>query len=163
MPEILQLKDFVITRLHVDWHEPDKPTAESPEFTGSMGFDYEVLRRTDTARFFALRFQFKLTPEVKKTKTGYEIEAEIVGFFDFPGTMTEDKMQALVRINGATILYGILRGEIAAFTGSFPGGKFMLPAVYMQDIVKDIETRKRAVHRKVPLKESVSRRKRTSS
>ena len=58
--------------------------------------------------------------------------------------MDEEQMQALIRINGSAILYGILRGEIAVFTGSFPGGKFVLPAVYMQDVVKDVETKNRA-------------------
>jgi hypothetical protein len=55
-------------------------------------------------------------------------------------------MQYLIRVNGGTILYGILRGEIAAFTGSFPGGKFNLPTVNMMEIVKDCEEKLKQKH-----------------
>jgi transcriptional regulator with XRE-family HTH domain len=38
--------------------------------------------------------------------------------------------------------HGIVRGEIASSTGSFAGGKFNLPTVDMQDVVKAVEERK---------------------
>ncbi len=51
-------------------------------------------------------------------------------------------MQSLVRFNGCTILYGILRGQLANITGSFPNRKLLLPTVMMEDVVKDIEREK---------------------
>jgi len=148
MPEILQLKDFFITRLHVDWHEPVGGGRHLPQVHGGVAFDYDVLRKKDALRSFALRLRVKLKPKPAKSKAGYEIDSEIMGLFDFPESMEEQQMQALIRINGGTILYGILRGQIAAFTGSFPGGKLSLPPVYMQDIVEEVEKRKQAKHRK---------------
>ena len=156
MPEILQLKDFFITRLHVDWHEPTGGARHIPHFDSGVSFDYDVLRKKDALRSFALRLRVRLEPKPAKSKAGYEIDSEIMGLFDFPESMEEQQMQALVRINGGTILYGILRGQIAAFTGSFPGGKLSLPAVYMQDIVAGVEKRKQAQQKK---KRPVSREK----
>ena len=148
MPELLQLKDFFITRLHVDWHEPVGGEQHLPQFHGGVAFDYDVLRKKDALRSFALRLRVKLEPKPAKSKTGYEIDSEIMGLFDFPESMEEQQMQALIRVNGGTILYGILRGQIAAFTGSFPGGKLSLPTVYMQDVVEEVEKRKQAKRRK---------------
>jgi len=45
-------------------------------------------------------------------------------------------MQYLIRINGCTILYSLLRGQVAMLTGSFPHGKFNIPTVVMHDIIK---------------------------
>jgi hypothetical protein len=42
---------------------------------------------------------------------GYTIDSEIVGLFSFPEGASEVKMQMLIRVNGATILYGILLGS----------------------------------------------------
>ncbi len=146
MTEILQLNDFAVTRLLIDWHQPSRDAAGNPHFSGGMAFDYNVLRRKDAPHSFALQFKFTLVPE--EVKEGYEIEAAITGLFDFPPSMEESKMQSLIRINGCTILYGILRGEIATFTGSFPGGKFLLPTVFMQEVVQDIEKRKQLLEKK---------------
>ena len=45
---------------------------------------------------------------------------------------------------GMTILYGILRGEIANITGSFKGQKYIIPSIMVQDVVNDTEARKKA-------------------
>lgn len=147
MPDILQLKDFVITRLHVDWHEPGTPLPVS-SLRQQISFDYDVLRKKDAPRSFVLRLRMRLGSNTSKSKAGYEITSEIMGLFEFPDTMDDKQMNGLVRINGGTILYGVLRGELAAFTGSFPGGKFILPAVCMQDVVAGIEKRKHASRKK---------------
>jgi hypothetical protein len=156
MTEILRLEDFAFTRLHVDWHEPDGLLPEPSALIDNTVFDYDVYRRNDAMHSLALQMRLHSSSTYEGDQVGYEIDTEIVGFFNFPETMTEDEIQALVRINGGTILYGIVRGEIAAFTGSFPGGKFVLPAVYMTDVVDDIERRKEqaAAKRRIALRKA---------
>lgn len=51
-------------------------------------------------------------------------------------------MQYFVRINGCTMLYSLLRGQVAMITGSFPDGKFNLPAIVMHDEIMKIEKKK---------------------
>lgn len=142
MPEMLQLRNFDLIKLHVDWTPLDGREYIEDHFQGVTSFDYEVLRRNDAPTIFALKLEYGLKP--KSGKAGYAIEAEIVGFFEFAESTEEDKMQYLIRVNGGTILYGILRGEVAAFTGSFPGGKFVMPSVYMQEVVAQVEADKKA-------------------
>ena len=155
MPDILQLKDFMITRLHVDWQAPENPVEYVGKPEEDLFIDYKVLRNAEEQHSLALEFRVKRTPK-GKFAAGYSIECEIVGFFDFPETMEEEKIQYLVRFNGGTILYGILRGQIALFTGSFPDGKYTLPAISMQDVVKQVE----ATHAKV--REKAAARNRAS-
>lgn len=138
MRDILQLKDFLITRLHVDWKSPTQPAKNEESFRDNLTVDYDVLRNPETQHLFALEFRVRVAPK-NRDGAGYSIEAEIVGFFDFPETMEEEKIQYLVRVNGGTILYGILRGQIALITGSFAGGKYTLPTVFMTDVVKQVE------------------------
>lgn len=158
MPDILQLNDFTITRLLVDWIAPDVPAANEEPLSAELVIDYDVLRNPDAPYSMALQFRIKLAPH-KGKKIGYIIEAEIVGFFDFPETMSEEQVQYLIRVNGGTILYGILRGQISLFTGSFPGGKFMLPAVYMPDVANEVEERKQKIRNDIAHNNKVSAKK----
>ncbi len=160
MPDILQLKDFILTRLHVDWQAPEKPAERVEKPEEDLFIDYQVLRNAEAQRSLALEFRVKLTLMGKDTG-GYSIESEIVGFFDFPKSMSEDEMQYLIRVNGGAILYGILRGQIAQATGSFPDGKYLLPAIYMPDVFKQVEATHAKVREKAAArnKASVKRKK----
>jgi len=137
MNGIISLDDFTITRLHVDWHDNAVISADAYE----LGIEYDVGRNPENRHQFLLKFRVNYGTERGrgKRRKGYEVEAEIHGLFTFPDDTPEDEMQTLIRINGGTILYGILRGEIASFTGSFPAGKLILPTVYMHEIVSQVE------------------------
>lgn len=144
MKQPLQLEEFFIARLHVDWRFGSPETEGVPQLRSNLGFDYDVLSNADDPLLHALELKVIVEPEPDHAEgMGYAIEAHIIGFFRFEEGTPEEEMQYLVRVNGGTILYGILRGQLAAFTGSFPNGKYMLPSVYMQDVVKDVEERKK--------------------
>jgi preprotein translocase subunit SecB len=138
MRKILQLEDFSLSRLHVDWHEPEGDAKVMVE----SFLDYDVARHRRDKKRFRVDLRVRIAPPVKGPKVGYEIDSEIVAIFSFPEGVAEDQMQRLVRFNGCFILYGILRGEIASFTGSFPGGKFLLPTVDMEEVVRAVEKRR---------------------
>jgi len=135
----LQLKTFLVTYLHIDWHQVSDTKPEVFMTEGKLSFDYDVLRSNENSREFALKLRFISNPADEESENGYKISTEIVGFFEFPASMPEKEMQYLIRVNGSTILYGILRGQLSLFTASFPGGQYILPPVYMQDVVKDID------------------------
>lgn len=156
MTNILQLKDFVITRILVEWQASKKPVDYVDISKTDVFIDYDVLRDPETDKSLALQFRVKVAPP-KKDETGYIVESEVVGFFTFPETMEEEQVQYLARVNGGTILYGILRGQVALLTGSFPGGKYMLPAIYMPDVVAMVEESKAKI-----LKKTAARKKATT-
>ena len=140
----LQLDEFFLTRLHVDWHFPEKPQ----QVTSGFSFTYDVARHKTEPKRFRLSFTLRTTPQDKTPPVGYEIDCQIVGLFSFVDGVPENEMQSIIRINGCTILYGILRGQIAGITGSFAGGKFNLPTVMMNEVVKAVEDDKNAAKAK---------------
>lgn len=134
---VCHLEEFFMTRVNVAWHEP----AESGSVEIDFLFDYDVARHATEKNRFRLAFRVGV-----KSKTpapvDYSLDCEIVGFFSFPAGTTDELMQRLVRLNGCTILYGILRGQLANITGSFPRQKLILPTVMMEDVVHQIEQEK---------------------
>ncbi|MCK5841034.1 MAG: hypothetical protein KAH31_02615 [Candidatus Sabulitectum sp.] len=64
---------------------------------------------------------------------------EIFGIFSFPSETSLNDMEGIIRVNGCTILYGLLRGHLASVTGAFPSGPYVLPTVNMLEVVKRIE------------------------
>jgi preprotein translocase subunit SecB len=140
MKEHIKLDDFYMTELHVDFNNSGDKENLPPE---NPWLDYNVLRNPDNDRQFALVLCVKSYSEMESSSSGYLIESEIQGIFSFSEESSEEEMQYLIRINGANILYGILRGQIAATTGTFPNGKFVLPAVYMHKVLPEIDKRKK--------------------
>lgn len=130
-----------MTRVNVAWHEPSQPGNVEIDYL----FDYDVARHATEKTRFRLAFRVGV-----KSKTpapvDYSLDCEIVGFFRFPEDSTEESMQRLIRFNGCTILYGILRGQLANITGSFPRQKLILPTVMMEDVVNNIEQEKAQAH-----------------
>jgi len=161
MSKVLQLEEFFLTKLHVDFYPAESPApGERAEAPAELAIDYEVQRHPLKDGVFALVLKVVSRPKDEASPSGYGIDTEILGVFSFPGGVPEDDMQTLIRVNGATILYGILRGEIASCTGSFPAGKFTLPTVYMPDIVAQVEQEKALAARKRKAKPATRRKKR---
>jgi preprotein translocase subunit SecB len=136
---VCQLEDFHFTRLSVLWHEPQ----ESVSVEVHHSFDYEIGRHKTDVNCYRLEFRFNVAPGTPEP-VGYVIDTEIVGFFRIAGNTSPEKADYLALLNGCTILYGILRGQIAALTGCFPQEKFVLPSVMMEDVIRDVEQQKAA-------------------
>jgi len=137
---VCELEDFHVNKLMiegVDWES-------SGRLSASYGFDYDLACRTDNPHLVKVTMRYSIRPNSSDPSPlcPYSIQTEVEGVFSFPEGTDEMKQEYLCRVNGLTILYGILRGEIANVTGSFKNGKFILPTVMMQDIVKEIEERK---------------------
>lgn len=134
---VCHLDEFFMTRVNVAWHESSQPGTVDLDFR----FDYDVAKHTTETNRFRLAFRLGV-----KSKTpmpvDYSLDCEIVGFFHFPPETTDDAMQRLIRLNGSTILYGVLRGQLAHITGSFPRQKLILPTVMMEDVVNAVEQEK---------------------
>jgi len=139
MKKLLQLDDFFMARLHVDWRGAGE---ESSTLSQNPDIDYRIGRNQDNRRQFAMELSVQAFSGKAPEEPGYEIDARIQGVFSFAEDATEEEMNYLIRVNGATILYGLLRGHIAAMTGAFPGQKLVLPAVYMQELIPEIHKRK---------------------
>ena len=132
-----QLDDFHFRRLSVEWHDPEAPG----QVDVNHSFDYSVGQHNAEKNRYRLALRFKAVSDTPKP-IGYVVQAEIVGLFRFPEGMEQAKMDFLIRLNGCTILYGILRGQIASLTGVFPQRKLVLPTFMMKDVIEGIEKAK---------------------
>lgn len=137
---VCHLEEFYLTRVNVAWVEPP---AEIEELDLNLAFDYSVFRHKDDPLRYRLTLRLSSVPQ-SPDPMGYQMDCEISGFFRFPEDSTEPKREYLIRVNGCTILYGILRGQFAGITGSFPNRPLLLPTVMMEDVVKEIEAKRAA-------------------
>jgi preprotein translocase subunit SecB len=137
----LQLNEFFITKMNVEW----KYVLENPKLPDrqnyNVGLDYNVAQHNERKEHFRLEFKVKLTPI--DNESGYLLESTIIGFFSFNNETSDDEMQLLIRVNGCSMLYSLLRGQVAMVTGSFPSGKFNLPTVVISDWIERIENSKK--------------------
>ncbi len=142
MKLVCSLEDFFLNHINVTPLDYDTDTKTR---SGQFAFDYDLVCSCDDDHRIRMQmsFQMQASLEDEKSCCPYAIEAEIVGFFSFPQDLEDKQIAYLCRVNTMTILYGVLRGEIANITGSFVHGKFVLPTVMMPDIVTDIEEKKR--------------------
>ena len=120
----MQLENFEMKKLHVDFFSSRRKT--EPDINMKLSINVRLTKIAKAQRRFRLLLSIKVDSE---PKVGYRIRADILGYFYVPEEIPEEKIEPLVRGNGTAILYGILRGQIAVFTGSFPGGKLSLPTI----------------------------------
>ena len=139
------LDEFFMTRVNIAWHEPVKSGSVDVDYL----FDYDVARHATERNRFRLAFRAGVKSKTP-TPVDYSLDCEIVGLFRFPEDSTEDTMQGLIRLNGCTILYGILRGQLANITGAFPRQKLIMPTVMMEEVVNEIEREKAKAREAIP-------------
>ena len=132
MSKFLQLENFNLTHFSVQWHDlsPQPKKAKANIQLNSSFLEHE----SDDMKF-AQQVRVQIIPDESSPKYGYEVDTIIKGFFSFPGDIKEPR-EAL-EVNGAMILYGILRGLIVSITGSFPKRKLVLPTLDIRSIFQE--------------------------
>jgi hypothetical protein len=124
------LEDYQLIRFAIDWHNPEKRT----KVTFQPCITYGLRSHKKDAELFQVEMHVNIVSE-EKPPAGYEVHAGIRGQFRVPSCGDVEKQSYIATLNGLTILYGILRGHVAAVSGSFSAGKFLLPTVMMQDVI----------------------------
>ena len=141
MKKYIELKDFCIKHLHVDWFFSEEMPKKVPKENPFI--DYVILRNPENSHEFSMTLTIEAISDKEPKVGSFLVKATLMGLFTFTKESKEEEMQYLIRVNGATILYGLLRGHLATITGAFPkGGKYILPSIYMQEIIPKIEKRK---------------------
>lgn len=134
MSKTLQLDDFALTGLAMKWNGD---TENDSDRDASAALNFRVFGHTTDPGRFRLEMTVAVRPPEGAGESGWTIDAAIRGDFQIPDGSEEKPNPGFMAYNGATILYGLLRGQIAAATGSFPPGKFMLPTVSIADAMAD--------------------------
>lgn len=100
----------------------------------TISLDYKVAFHKEIEE----RYYFFLTAHIKMDTSS--VKAEIAGIFQFDKESDEDYRKKMIRLQGISTLYGILRGGVCMLTTTRP---IMLPNVMVADVVNEIERRKR--------------------
>lgn len=129
----ISLKDYRITKLELRWiHNGSEINQSAPRVMISVGAP------VDESRDWFTKLDVDLQPESEKS--GYELSISIAGVLEMDFEEEEqntENLKYLAALNGATILYGIIRSEIASLTSNFPGGRHVLQTVYMNEIIRE--------------------------
>ena len=141
MSNPLQLEDYYLTKLHIDWRAPAKPEVNVEEI--KTGLDYDVAIHAKEKHRYKLDLRIRLTETGKEQKdVGYVVEADIVGLFGFDETCDKETREKLIRLNGVSILYSTFRGILGGMTGMFQGRRLTLPTIMPNEVVQRVEEAK---------------------
>ena len=124
----LQLENYFFKRLLVDAQLPDGE--DEPQFEGSPSVttEIELFPHVEDEN----RYQLRLFIERDEAEPGpgtYDIELEVYGFFSVSPDWAEEERESIVRVTGASILYGAAREHLLAVTSRGPWPALMLPTI----------------------------------
>lgn len=137
----LQLNNFFADFLSVKTNPFFDPKIKEGVISGKIKCSMEIGIPKDGVQVpYKVSLDVSVDPATKKPALEpYAVKIKIVGFFTFKGEITNDQREKMLKLNGATILYGVARGIIAQTTGGGFHGKYILPAVNFVDMFKKKE------------------------
>lgn len=133
---IIDLITFKLEKSSVLWNSNETNLAK---LNHTVDIDYDVFKHVEKDKVFKLQQTIKITPD---KGNGYLVECVIGGIFSFSENAEKGKQDNALLLNGNSILYGILRGHIAAITALCPGGQYTLPAMNFVELVNEIESKR---------------------
>ncbi|RYD30993.1 MAG: hypothetical protein EOP86_18865 [Verrucomicrobiaceae bacterium] len=119
----LQLKGHRFTRLHLEGIANGIPSEEAEVETAATWARHKTNPRE-------WRVDLKVTFEPTRTRNlAYRGAAEIIGYFDVLEDWPEDECEALIAVNGTSLLYGAVREMILTMSARCSHGEFALPVL----------------------------------
>lgn len=138
----LQLKHLLFTRILVD---PEVPFEQADTFkAGEFSFEDVVFHVNLTAAVAAGQeenphdFMIKLHVGIsneKDTRAPYKIDIGVLGLFTCSEKIEIEDRNNIVTVNGASVLYGAIREQVATLTSRSYLGSMVLPTMDFRDHV----------------------------
>ena len=138
-PSPIQIKQVVYSKIIVepnDAYESTPTSALNFDFLGvnlksRIGHGLAKGQEADPKDFF---IELEIGIDNKQGKaTPYRIEIAVLGLFTVLPSLVIEKREDLVVINGASILYGIIREMTLSLTSRFASGPLTLPGINFED------------------------------
>lgn len=141
-PSPLQLRHVFYTKVSVLRNPSD---VKEPR-QHAVGFDFEgakigakvgtALRKgqDDDPRDFVVNLELLIDSKEGKP-VPYIVDIGVVGVFNVLPSLPKEKRQDLIAVNGASILYGVIREIVLSLTSRFSAGPLTLPGMNFEDIV----------------------------
>ncbi len=128
MSSPISIDSFCLKKLSLKWKEGKENVTSASKL--DFSFDLKV-KKDDENKLMVSLF---LNGEPDNDLEGLIIDIEICGFFT---KLEKTKDDFFYFVNATTILYGILRGQLAMLSSSFPSGGVNLPTVMMSEKISD--------------------------
>jgi preprotein translocase subunit SecB len=95
---------------------------------------------------YMLLLEVKVRPQQGQEAAfmAYNVIVKGRGFFVFKEPPTKEDAAKALQLNGASILYGLLRGQVAQITAQGPNGQMLLPTLNFLEIQKMVNAKKEA-------------------
>lgn len=133
----LQLEAYFIESLSMKTNPEFDPTVESYE--GHIAVEPQHLVNVGNEDLHQLVLRVKYSPKQgAEARLPYSIDVTGRGFFAFTEPdMTRERRIEMLALNGTSILYGLLRAEVAHVTALGVSGSMLLPAVNLAQSLAD--------------------------
>lgn len=155
MPEFL-LERYILDAIAVAPNEAfdRKASKQSLHVETSIGI---APNTADPCRFM-LRLEVKVGPDenTRQSPPAYTVMIRGRAFFAFKKLPTKDEANRFLQLNGVSILYGLLRGNVAQITAQGPHGQFLLPTLNFIELQKQAAGKSVGIEKKG---QSLGRRK----
>jgi preprotein translocase subunit SecB len=126
-PSPIQLTDYFLTGLNLSANPKFDPKQEAQLRFDDFQVGIEALATADSKRDWKVVAKLSFQPAAE-ANVPYRFAAEIVGSFIVQATYREDYAERLVKTNGSSMLYGILREVIRDATARGPYAALILPS-----------------------------------
>ena len=133
----LQLETYFYTKIYIDAGHPDGVSKDETT-------DVVVNTKTTIKQNIEYPDKWMVILNIN-TKTRddkpipYNIDIEVVGMFEIMSNLEAAKKEAMIRVNGASILYSAAREFILTITGRGPWNAWNLPTISFLNMKKDEE------------------------
>jgi preprotein translocase subunit SecB len=124
----LQLKDHRFTKVQVEAVSHGLPNGKA-KVTTKCTWEHN----TENLREWRVKLTVEYGPEDNHPEGPYKGILEIVGVFEVAENFPEKDIEKLVRINGASVLYGAIREMLLNITSRSSHGGFRLPTFRFAD------------------------------
>lgn len=122
-----QLSAYQIENIAVAQNERFDP--KLPEHTGDISASINIAPHKSDKTKYRLTLEIQVKPTVDKESVffPYGIAIKGRGFFTFKEPCEPEQADHVLRLNGAAMLYGLLRGQVSQITAQAVHGQFLLP------------------------------------
>jgi preprotein translocase subunit SecB len=124
----LQLNQYFITDLMFTVNREHKPDVPVKLTVSDLDVQPTCLAHKDKPRAWQVTLRITQKP-VPEANAPYSFSMELVGFFEVAEAYPAEKVAALVKTNGSSILYGAAREILKSATAMGPFRLVLLPTV----------------------------------
>lgn len=133
------METFGLRDLHIEWKDAVEPGARQES---KLDIGYQLDQMADPA-LVRIGMTFSDVAKGPKGQEVYKLSVHIMGFFRLAQGLTDEEKGRLLLGNGLAMLYSSLRGLLLPVTGCFPPGfRYILPTVNLQEVIREVESRR---------------------